>query len=102
MGAATSVRVEMSSQIERLARNTWAMEEDGAENGELLSLRDHEDVGSSGEGGGEGRGGGGPSDGYGGELDMTVGTVQTKTTEEKKRRDSKNSGKGCYDIPYFN
>ncbi|GFR89913.1 hypothetical protein ElyMa_006136700 [Elysia marginata] len=89
----------MSSQIERLARNTWAMEEDGVENGELLSLRDHEDVGGSaggGEssGGGHG-GGGGPSVvGYGGaELDITVGIIQTKT--EEKRRDSKNSDDQC-------
>ncbi|KAK3803530.1 hypothetical protein RRG08_007628 [Elysia crispata] len=77
-------------EIERLARNTWAMEEDGAENGELLSLRDNEDVGGSAGGEGNGGGGGGPSVGYGGaELDMTVATIQTKT--EEKRRDSKNS-----------
>ncbi|GFO17885.1 hypothetical protein PoB_004439000 [Plakobranchus ocellatus] len=81
----------MTSQIERLARNTWAMEEDGTENGELLSLRDHEDV--AGSAGGEGGGGGGavgPSDGYGGEqMDISVGTKMT--TSEEKRRDSKNS-----------
>ena len=68
------------------------MEEDGAENGELLSLRDNEDVGGSAGGEGNGGGGGGPSVGYGGaELDMTVATIQTKT--EEKRRDSKNSSK---------
>ena len=62
----------MSSQVERLARAGLIMEGENGENGELLSLRDHEEGGHLGGG----RGGGGEWRGGGEDGGIGVGGVE--------------------------